>query len=117
MIALIELAHLLRPVGMFRRLLLSAERARRVTLRPGADRWKERAIKGSSKQLFLRSVQVGGLIVLISSPLWALLLADRRLGLGVQEALFNWYARLCLMMLCLAYATTRYFLARALRLR
>src|SRR4051794_22867980 len=103
MVALIELAHVLKPVAMFRRLLASAERARRVTLRQGADRWKERAIKGSSKQLFLRSVQAGGLIVLISSPVWALLLADRRMGFGVHEALFNWYARLCLMLLCLAY--------------
>lgn len=74
-------------------------------------------MKGSSKQLLLRSLQAGGLLTLMVAPLGALLLVDRPLRLGMLDALRNWNARLLLVLLCIGYGITRHFFIRAIRLR
>lgn len=105
----LELFRRLPVVARFRDLAAWGQRSLGLVQRRRVSEWaKERAMRLMSLRLFQASARAGLMLVAVAAPIAIVLAVDSGLDLGAHEALFDWQARLIILLICAAYAVARW---------
>lgn len=114
-----EIARRIHVLARFGKLGALGKRAGAVLARRGvSDHSKERATRILSGRMMAASLAAAGALLLVIAPVILLLLVDGPLPLGVQDAFFDWQARILLLALMVVYVLVRWrFGARRLQPR
>lgn len=111
-LAIVAAGEIARRIGLLPRFAALAgigRRAGTVLRRHGvSDHAKERATRILAIRMMIASLGAGIALALVIAPVVTLLVVDGPLPLGVQDAFFDWQARLLLLMLSLTYALVRW---------
>jgi hypothetical protein len=116
-VALIELARRLPVFAALGAMSACSAQAMRLLRRGGSDWSKERAMRILARRLFLRSLHAGGMILLVASPLLALLLVDALVPAPAGLHLDDWGVRLWVLPFTLGYAMLRWRIGRIVQPR
>jgi hypothetical protein len=112
MLALIaagEVARRIHILARFAGLAALGKRASAVLAKRGvSDHCKERATRILAGRMMRASLIAGGALMLVIAPVVLLLLIDGPLPLGVQDAFFDWQARILLFVLMGSYVLIRW---------
>ena len=104
-----EVARRIHILSRFTGLAALGKRAGAVLARRGvSDHCKERATRILAGRMMTASLLAGGALLLVIAPVVLLLLADGPLPLGVQDAFFDWQARILLLVLMVSYVLIRW---------